>query len=56
MIFVESVLALGVFGVKHRPKAIAGTEEHVSAVACPNMVVNGNILNYTHLYFNINVF
>lgn len=35
MIFVGSVLALGVFGVKHKPKVIAGTEERVSAVACP---------------------
>lgn len=51
MIFAGSGLALGVFRVKHRPKAIAGTEECVNAVACPNMVVN--ILNYTHLHFNI---
>lgn len=53
MIFAGSSLALGAFGVKHRPKAVAGTEECVDAVACPNLVVNGNILNYTHLHFNI---
>lgn len=53
MIFIGSSLALGLFGVRYRPKAIAGTEECVDAVACPNLVVSGNILNYTHLHFNI---
>lgn len=56
MIFVGSSLALSIFGVKHKPKAIAGTGEHVGAVACPNLVVSGNILNYTHSHFVINVF
>lgn len=54
MIFEGSSLALGLFGVKPRPKAIAGTEECVDAVACTNMAVNVNILNYTNLHFNIN--
>lgn len=33
MILVRSSLAFGVFGVKHRPKGIARTEERVGAVA-----------------------
>lgn len=45
MIFVGSSLALSVFGIEHRLEAIAGTEERVGAVACPNLVVSGNILN-----------